>query len=295
MLADAKSKALVQNFAGQWLYLRNLNFIKPDPDRFPEFDEDLRQAFRRETEMFFDAIVREDRSVLDTLDARFTFLNERLARHYNIPGVKGAYFRRVSLDDSDRGGVLTQGSVLTVSSYPTRTSPVLRGKWILENLLGAPPPPPPPNIPELKEATGDAPATLRQQLEKHRSAAGCAACHARMDPLGFALENYDPVGKWRAKDGNAVIDASGVLPGGVSFNGAKELKSVLRSHQEEFAQCLTEKLLTYALGRGIEYFDKPAVRQIVREAGNRNYSFSALVLAVANSIPFQMRRTPDQP
>ena len=295
MLADPKSKSLVQNFAGQWLYLRNLNFVKPDPDRFPDFDEDLRRAFRRETEMFFEAIVHEDRSVLDTLDAKFTFLNERLARHYNVPNVKGSYFRRVSLEGTDRGGLLTQGSVLTVSSYPTRTSPVLRGKWILENLLGAPPPPPPPNIPELKEASGDAPATLRQQLEKHRSAASCAACHARMDPLGFALENYDAVGKWRDKDGGAPIDASGVLPGGVSFKGANELKSVLRGHQEEFADCLTEKLLTYALGRGVEYFDKPAIRQIVRQAAVRDYRFSALVTAVVNSVPFQMRRTPEKP
>jgi cytochrome c551/c552 len=295
MLADEKSKALVTNFAGQWLYLRNLSEIKPDPDRFPEFDEALRQAFRRETEMFFGAIVHEDRSVLDALDANFSFLNERLAQHYGVAGVKGAYFRRVSLDGAERGGLLTQGSILTVSSYPTRTSPVLRGKWILENMLGAPPPPPPPNIPDLKEASADAPTSLRQRLELHRSAAGCAACHARMDPLGFALENYDAVGKWRTEDGKTAIDASGALPGGVSFNGPRELKSVLRSRREEFAQCLTEKLLTYALGRGVEYYDKPSVRKICREAAKSDYRFSALVLAISNSVPFQMRRTPEKP
>jgi len=294
MLADPRSRALVSNFGGQWLHLRNLAEWKPDPERFPEFDESLRRAFLRETEMFFEAILREDRSVLDFLDTDYTFVNDRLARHYNLAGVSGGYFRRVGLSETaERGGLLTHGSILTVTSYPNRTSPVLRGKWILENLLGAPPPPPPPDVPELKESDAASPASLRQQLEKHRASATCAACHARMDPPGFALENYDAVGKWRTKDGNTEIDTAAALPNGVAFRGPRELKKVLLGRGDEFVECLTEKLLTYALGRGLEYYDRPVVRRITREAAGKDYRFSALVLAIAGSTPFQMRRSPE--
>jgi cytochrome c551/c552 len=292
MLADGKSKALVENFAGQWLHLRNLDEMRPDPERFKDFDESLREAFRRETELFFQAIVKEDRSVRDFLSAGYTFVNERLAKHYGISGVSGAHFRRVEVDASQRGGVLSQGSVLTVSSYPTRTSPVLRGKWIMENLLGTPPPPPPPNVPGLKDADSGKMGTLREQLEKHRTSPACAACHARMDPLGLALENYDAIGKWRTHDGKDLIDPAGELPGGVKFAGAAALKSLLVEHRDEFVQCLTEKLLTYALGRGLEAYDRPTVRSISREAGRKEDRFSEIILGIVRSVPFQMRRAP---
>ncbi len=291
MLADPKAKALVTNFAGQWLQLRNLAEVRPDPDRFPEFDESLRQAFRRETEMFFETLLREDRSVLELLDADFTFVNDRLARHYGMPPVRGSYFRRVAVGDAERGGLLGQGSILTVTSYPTRTSPVIRGKWILENLFAAPPPPPPPDVPELKESAAVAPTSMRQQLEKHRASAACASCHARLDPLGFALENYDAVGKWRSQDGPAEIDASGTLPDGTSLRGPRELKKVLLARREQFVECLAEKLLTYALGRGLEYYDRPTVRRLAGETARQDYRFSALLLAVTSSTPFDMRRT----
>jgi hypothetical protein len=290
MLADPKSRALTENFAGQWLHLRNLAMVKPDPERFPEFDGELRDALRRETELFFEAIVKEDRSVLDFLDADFTFANERLARHYGIEGVKGRHFRRIRLDGAQRGGVLTHGSVLTVSSYPTRTSPVMRGKWVLENLLGAPPPPPPPNVPELVEKEIGQSATLRQQMEMHRANPACAACHSKMDALGFALENYDAVGKWRTHDGKFEIDASGALPGGATFSNAAELKKILRANGQDFVEALTEKLLTYALGRGLERSDKPVVRGISRAAAARDYRFSALLEGIIESTPFRMRR-----
>src|SRR5581483_11639986 len=291
MLGDPRSQAFVSNFGGQWLQLRNLETTRPDPDVFPNFDESLRQAFRRETELFFDSILRENRSVLELLDANYTFLNQRLAEHYGIPGVYGSQFRRVALADPNRGGLLGQGSILTVTSYPNRTSVVQRGKWILENLLGAPPP---PDVPDLKPHGKDGRLlSMREQLETHRANAVCASCHARMDPIGFALENYDGIGKWRTKDAGTIIDASGKLPDGTKFNGPAELKKVLLTgHRGEFLTTVTEKLLTYALGRGLEASDAPAVRAIMREAARDNYRLPALINAVINSTPFQMRRTP---
>jgi mono/diheme cytochrome c family protein len=295
MLADPKARALAENFAGQWLQLRNLDEASPDPERFPDFDADLRDAMKRETELFFEAVVREDRSILDFLDAKYTYLNERLAAHYGIEGVEGSHFRRVALSSPQRSGVLTHASVLTVSSYPTRTSPVIRGKWVLENLLNAPPPPPPPNVPNLDEEAVGSKGSLRQQLELHRSNTVCASCHAKMDPLGFGLENYDAIGRWRTRDGRFPIDASGVLPNGKSFRGPAELKSILRAQKDEFAKSLTEKLLTYALGRGLEPFDRPAVQSINRRLAGDGYRFSALVSSIVDSMPFQMRRSEPRP
>jgi hypothetical protein len=292
MLADRRSRTLVSNFAGQWLFLRNLSRAQPDPDVFPEFDENLRQAFQRETELLLEDILREDRSVVDLLNANFTYLNERLARHYQIPNVYGANFRRVTLTDSDRFGLLGQGSILTVTSYPTRTSPVLRGKWILENLLGTPPPPPPANVPDLKDHAEDGRAlSLREQMEKHRADSTCASCHARMDPLGFALESYDGVGKRRAKDTNGVIDTSGSLPDGTKFEGPGGLRDLLLSRRDQFVETVAEKLLTYALGRGLEYYDQPAVRAIKRQTAKDDYRISSLIVAITSSAPFQMRRS----
>jgi len=291
MLADSKSRALVSNFAGQWLHLRNLSQIKPDPDKFPEFDPELRESLGRETELFFEAVMREDRSVVDFLDGPFSYLNERLAKYYGIKGVEGSRFRRVALTGDQRSGVLTQGSILTVSSYPTRTSPVIRGKWILENFLAAPPPPPPPNVPELKTEEIGATASMRQQLEQHRANPACASCHARMDVIGFSLENYDAIGRWRTQDGKFPIDASGTL-NGVQLNGPADLKALLRSRQDEFIGCLTEKLLTYGLGRGLERADKPVVRSISRNLARDDYRFSSLVMGIVESLPFQMRRAP---
>ncbi len=289
MLADSRSKALVTNFAGQWLHLRNLAQWKPDPDKFPEFDAELRESMGRETELFFEAVLREDRSVLDFLDGPFTYLNERLAKYYGIPGVEGSRFRRVALTGNQRSGLLTQASILTISSYPTRTSPVIRGKWILENFLAAPPPPPPPNVPELKTEEIGATASMRQQLEQHRANPACASCHARMDAIGFSLENYDAIGRWRTHDGKFAIDASGTL-NGAQLNGASDLKALLRGRQDEFVGCLTEKLLTYALGRGLERADKPVVRSISRNLARDDYRFSSLILGIVDSLPFQMRR-----
>ena len=296
MLADSRSQALVNNFAGQWLYLRNLAVSRPDPDVFPDFDESLRRAFLEETDLFFQSVLREDRSVLDLLDANYTFLNERLAEHYGIPDVYGSQFRRVALTDPNRGGLLGQGSILTVTSYPDRTSVVQRGKWILENLLGTPPPPPPAVVPNLEPHGKDGRLlTMREQMEQHRSNAICASCHARMDPLGFALENYDGVGKWRAKDSGNVIDATGKLPDGTVFDGPAGLKkALLTAHRDEYISTLTEKLLLYALGRGLEYYDMPAVRTIAHEAGQDNYRISSLISAIIKSTPFQMRRTREQ-
>jgi len=293
MLDDPRSDALVSNFAGQWLYLRNLDVQKPDPEAFPEFDESLRQAFRRETELLFATILREDRSILELLDANYTFLNQRLAEHYGIPNIYGSQFRRVALTDPNRGGILGQGSVLTVTSYPNRTSVVQRGKWILETLLGMPPPPPPPDVPELKPQGKDGQKlSMREQMEQHRSNSTCAACHSRMDPLGFALENYDGVGKWRAKDAGATIDATGKLPDGTVFEGPAGLKKILLTRdRDQFVSTASEKLLLYALGRGLEYYDKPAVRSITREAAKDDYRMSGLILAIVKSVPFQMRRT----
>ena len=294
MLDDPRSDALVDNFAGQWLYLRNLDLQKPDPDVFPEFNDDLRRAFRTETSLFFRNVLREDHSVLELLDADYTFLNQRLAEHYGIPGVYGPQFRKVVLTDPNRGGLLGQGSVLTVTSYPNRTSVVQRGKWILETLLGTPPPPPPP-VPELQPHGKNGHATLREAMEEHRANPVCASCHARMDPLGFALENYDGVGKWRDKDVGNVIDASGKLPDGTTFVGPAGLKKILvTNRRDEFAGTATQKLLIYALGRGLEYYDLPAVRSISRQAAKDDYRMSALISAIVSSAPFQMRRTPDE-
>ena len=292
MLADSRSQALVSNFAGQWLYLRNMGTVAPDLGEFPEFDENLREALQKETELFFESMLREDRSVVDLLDADYTFLNERLARHYGIPNVYGNHLRRVVLDNEQRRGLLGKGSILTATSYANRTSPVLRGKWVLENILGTPPPPPPPDVPELQEATQDGkPLTMRQRMEEHRVNPACAACHARMDPLGFALENFDAIGGWRATENGSPIDASGVLPDGTQFEGASGLREVLLGRRQEFVRNVTEKLLTYALGRGTEYYDAPAVRSIMREAAPSDYRWSSLIVGIVKSTPFQMRRS----
>jgi hypothetical protein len=293
MLTDPKSKALVQNFAGQWLRLRNVEDWKPDPDKFKDVDATLRGAFERETELFFESIVREDRSVLNFIDADYTFLNERLARYYGIQGVKGSYFRRVALKGPERGGILTQASILMVTSYPTRTSPVLRGKWILESILDAPPPPPPPNVPPLDDAANTSAKSLRETFEKHRANPACASCHSRLDPLGFSLENFDAVGKYRTKEGDSAIDSSGSLPDGTQIDGVVGLKKLLLSRKDEFVEGFASNLLTYALGRGLDYYDQPVVRDIRRQAAANDYRFSSLVLAVANSVPFEMRRVPE--
>ena len=292
MLADSRSRAMVSNFAGQWLFLRNLRSVNPDPDAFPYFDDNLREAFQQETELFFETLMRENGSVLELLDADYKFVNERLARHYQIPNVYGSDFRRVNVKNEARRGILGHGSLLTVTSYANRTSPVLRGKWVLENILGAPPPPPPPDIPELKDRDeGGKKLTMRQQMEQHRANPSCMICHARMDPLGFALENFDGIGGWRTTDANVPIDASGVLPDGTSFEGPVGLRKVLLSRSEEFVTNVTKKLLTYALGRGAEYYDAPAIRKIVREAAADDYRWSSLILGVVKSTPFQMRRS----
>ena len=256
LLADDRSSAFAANFAGQWLETRNLDSVKPDPGKFPEWGPDLRDAMKNETKLFFDAMLRENRPMADFLDAKFTFLNDRLAQHYGIEGIKGPEFRKVELQSGQRGGLLAQGSVLTVSSYPTRTSPVIRGKYVLQNILGTPPPPPPPDVPALDEASVGNSGSMRQQLEKHRSNPVCASCHSRMDVLGFGLENYDGIGKWRTADGKFNIDSSGTLPNGKSFTSPAELRVLLKDSLPEFARCLTEKMLTYSLGRGVERFDR---------------------------------------
>jgi hypothetical protein len=292
MLAQARSAALVTNFAEQWLYLRNLVAVSPDARLFPDFDDNLRQSFRRETELFFESIMREDRSVLDLLRANYTFLNERLAKHYEIPSVYGSHFRRVTFEDgSVRGGLLSQGSILSVTSYANRTSPVLRGKWILGNILGTPPPPPPPNVPPLKDNGGDKVLAMRERMAQHRANPACSGCHQLMDPVGFSLENYDAVGRWRDREGETIIDASGNLPDGVQFEGMAGLKQAVLSRPELFVTTMTEKLLTYALGRGLDYYDAAAIRKVVRDARGNDYRFSSLILGIVNSTPFQMRRS----
>jgi mono/diheme cytochrome c family protein len=290
MLKDPKANALAENFAGQWLQIRALESAKPDRGRFPDFDDYLRMSMRQETEQFFENIVHEDGSIVDLLVGKYTFLNERLANFYGIPGVEGPAFRKVELANSPRGGILTQASVLTVTSYPNRTSPVLRGKWILENILNAPPPAPPPGVPALDEAKVGKDASLRQQLEEHRKNPTCASCHARMDPLGFGLENFDAVGAWRANDGKFAVDSTGSLPDGRSFKGPDGLKTILKADRSAFAQCLTSKLLTYALGRGLEGYDRATVKEITAHNAANDYRFSNLVLEIVTSRPFQMRR-----
>ncbi len=292
MLADPRSQSLVNNFAEQWLFLRNLKTVSPDPGEFPEFDENLREALKQEAELFLESMLREDRSVVDLLNADYTFLNERLARHYQIPNVYGSHFRRVTLGNDERRGLLGKGGIQLVTSYANRTSPVLRGKWVLENILGTPPPPPPPDVPALGEATRDGrPLTMRQRMEQHRANPVCASCHARMDPLGFALENFDAIGRWRDTEEGVPIDTAGVLPDGTPFQGPAGLREVLLSRRQEFVLNLTEKLLTYALGRGVEYYDAPAVRVIMQEAAPGDYRWSSLILGIVKSTPFQMRRS----
>lgn len=290
MLADPRSRALISNFAGQWLYLRNLDSATPDMRAFPDFDDNLRQAFRRETELFFESIVREDRSVLDLLRADYTFVNERLARHYGIPNVYGSRFRRVTFPA--RGGLFRQGSILTVTSYATRTSPVMRGAWILTNILGMPPPPPPPNVPALKDSNAlSQTLSMRERMAQHRANPACAGCHQLMDPLGFALENYDAVGRYRTAEDAIPIDPSGNLPDGSRFDGVSGLQKALLSRPEVFLSTFTGKLLTYALGRGVEPHDAPAVRKMISEARSRDFRFSSFILGIAGSTPFQMRRS----
>jgi mono/diheme cytochrome c family protein len=293
MLADSRSQALVSNFAGQWLHLRNVRNVQPHSDTFPDFDDNLRQAFAREAELFFGSIVREDRSVLDLMTANHTFVNERLARHYGIPNVYGSHFRRITLADESRYGLLGKGGILSLTSVATRTSPVLRGKWILENVLGTPPAPPPPDVPALKEnEKGAKPKTVREQMAEHRANPVCASCHKVMDPLGFALENFDAVGGWRSEDHGTAIDASAELADGTKVAGVVDLRRALVKRPEVFAGTVTEKLLTYALGRGLDHHDMPVVRGIVRDAAGSGYRFSSIVLGVARSVPFQMRVKP---
>ncbi|HTC36611.1 MAG TPA: DUF1592 domain-containing protein [Bryobacteraceae bacterium] len=289
MLADDRADALVDNFAEQWLFLRNLKNSSPDPQIFPDFDDNLRQAMRQETKLFFQSIVREDHSAMDLLNADYTFVNERLARHYGIPNVYGSQFRRVVLTSDDRRGLLGQGSILTVTSYPNRTSPVQRGKWILTNLLGIPPTPPPPNVPALKENGDGKPLSLRERMEQHRADAVCAGCHKVMDPIGFALENFDAVGQWRTMDDGSPIDPSGSLYNGTKVDGPVALRNMLASHPDVFVGVMTEKLLTYALGRGVQYYDMPAVRKIVQTAGANDFRFSSLVVGTVESVPFEMK------
>ncbi len=293
MLADPRSQALVDNFAGQWLYLRNLRGAAPDLESFPNFDDNLRQAFKTETELFFGSIMREDRSVLNLLNADYTFVNDRLARHYGIPNISGSRFRRVTVTDDARRGLLGQGSILTVTSVATRTSPVQRGKWLLENVLGTPPNPPPANVPPLKEnAAGAKELTVRERMEQHRASPACAGCHKILDPLGFSLDNFDAVGAWRSLgEGGTPIDASGVLADGTKVNGPADLRNALLSRPNVFVGTMTEKLMTYALGRGVEYYDMPAIRGIVHDAARKDYRFSTLILGVVKSTPFQMRRS----
>jgi hypothetical protein len=294
MMADPRSSALVANFAAQWLQLRDLRGAVPDPDLFPEFDENLRDAFRQETELFVESQIRGDRGIPELLTANYTFVNERLARHYQIPGVYGSRFRRVDLSESThRGGLLGQGSVLTITSYPNRTSPVLRGKWLFENILGTPIPPPPPDVPALKDkgVNGER-ESVRERLQRHREDAACATCHSHMDPLGFALEHYDAVGRYRDVDeARSPVDASGTLPTGAQFTGLPGLRSLLAERRDRFAETVSERLLTFALGRGIEHYDRPALRRIVRDAAATGYRWSSIIEGIINSAPFQMRRS----
>lgn len=291
MLADPRSASMVTNFAAQWLYLRDIEAKVPDEILFPEFDQTLLAAMKRETEMFLDSVLREDRNMLDLLTANYSFLNDRLARHYGIPGIQGSFFRKVTFPETSvRGGLLGQGSLLTITSYANRTSPVLRGKWVLENLLSAPPPPPPPDVPSLKvESEPGKPLSMREAMTLHRANAVCASCHARMDPIGFSLENFDATGKWRDADDSGRIDASGAFPGGNTFDGAAGLKKELALNPQPFYATVAQRLLMYAVGRNLQYYDAPEVRSIVRDAAPGNYTFTSFVLGVVKSRPFQMR------
>lgn len=290
MLRDPRARSLAENFGGQWLEVRNLVNADPDPELFPEFTDELRLAMAEETTLFFDSIVTEDRSVLDFIDADYTYVNEPLAELYGIEGVTGQEFQRIDVDTNVRGGILGQASVLTLTSHPTRTSPVLRGVWILEKVLAAPPPDPPADVPALEEAEIDGAATLREKLEAHRENASCASCHDRIDPLGFGLENYSAIGAWRGEDGGKPVDNTGVLPDGRSFAGPGELKKVLLERKNDFARCLAEKMLTYALGRGLEDYDAPALEAIVAGVEKNDYRFSALIYEIVRSLPFRKQR-----
>jgi hypothetical protein len=293
MLADQRSRSLVTNFAAQWLHLRNLESITPDGRLFPDFDDNLRQAFRYETEQLVDEVIHQDRSVLDLLKSDHTWVNERLAKHYGIPYIYGTRFRQVQLaPETHRGGLLRQGSILTVTSYATRTSPVIRGKWIMENLLGTPPPPPPADVPALEDNTVSASLPMRQRLMQHRANPACASCHALMDPVGFSLDNYDAIGQWRTLEEGLPVDATGGMPDGSTFSGVDGLEAALLKHPDDFVNTLAEKLLTFALGRGVEYYDGPAVREVVRAARANDYRFSSIIEAIVNSPPFQMRTSP---
>jgi Protein of unknown function (DUF1592)/Protein of unknown function (DUF1588)/Protein of unknown function (DUF1585) len=290
MLQDPKSARLVENFGGQWLQFRGLESHQPDFYLYPAYDNYLRDSMVRETEMFFENIVHEDRPILDFLNADYTFVNEYLGQFYGLRDVKGPEFRKVSLEGTPRRGILGQGSMLTVSSYGNRTSVVLRGKWVLENLLNMPPPPPPPNVPDLEAAHVGADATLRQRMEVHRDNAVCASCHSKMDPIGFGLENFDAIGNWREKDGKSPIDATGKLPDGRTFDGPVQLAKLLGSSQDAFASCMAEKMLTYALGRGLESYDRPALQKIGAGVSAGQYRFSSLVLEIVKSMPFEMQK-----
>ena len=291
MMADSRADAFIKNFVGQWLYLRNLGGIYPDPASFPEFDENLRAAFQQETELFIDDQIRSDKSLLELLSADYTFINERLAQHYGIPGIYGSRYRKVTLEGSERGGLLGHGSIMMVTSYPNRTSPVLRGKFVLENLLGGPPPEPPPNVPALVEENDGKKLTMREAMAQHRENPACRVCHAAMDPIGFSLENYDAIGKWRLEFADQPIDASGLLPDGNTFDGPDGLRDLLLERPNDLVGTITEKLLRFALGRSLEYYDMPQVRAIVRTAAEDDYRWSSVILGVIESTPFQMRRT----
>ncbi len=290
MLADSRSAAFAENFAGQWLEIRNLGSVKPDPQKFPDWGPELRDAMMTETRMFFESLLRENKPLTEFIDANYTFLNERLAKHYGIEGVTGPEFRKVDLPNGQRGGILSHASVLTVSSYPTRTSPAIRGKYVLQNILGAPPPPPPADVPQLDEESLGTAGSMRQQFEKHRSDATCASCHNRIDVLGFGLENYDAIGKWRTQDGKFAVDASGTFPNGKSFVNPAEMRGILKEDVTEFARCLTEKMLTYALGRGLQKYDRKAVDDIEEKLAASGYPFQTLLREIVASLPFQMRR-----
>jgi hypothetical protein len=294
MLADPRGQRFVATFAGQWLQLRNLSNARPNSGQFPDFDDNLRQDFREETELLFGSILHEDRSVLDLMRADYTFLNERLARHYGIDGIYGSNFRRVAIAQEERKGLLGQGSILTVTSHADRTSPVVRGKWILENLLAAPPPPPPAEVPPLAENTeGAPPKSLRARLELHRANAICASCHKLMDPIGFSLDNFDATGAWRTEESGMPIQAAGVLADGTQVNGVLGLRDAILARPEIFAGTVTQKLLIYALGRGLEPYDLPAVRAILRQSAGDDYRLSSIILGVVRSVPFQMRKKPE--
>ena len=295
LLADPKSKSLVTNFAFQWLKVRNVDNIDPDAVQFPNFDDSLREAFKREMELFVESVIREDRSVLDLLTANYTFVNERLALHYGIPNIRGDRFRRVTLEDSNRWGLLGKGSILMVTSYPNRTAPVLRGAFILENITGTPPSPPPPNVEGFKEnKAGEKAKSIREIMEQHRANPSCNACHGVMDPLGFAFENFNAIGEWRTKDQDAgtPIDASGKLVDGTAISGPGDLRKALMKHPGQFVETMTEKMMTYALGRSVEYYDMPTIRKIVRDAAKDNYRFSSIVMGIVKSAPFEMRQVP---